>query len=163
MQQNQLKPKKKSKVVHADSGDNQAGRLEDRLLSLLIAYPATRHLQQTIDGSIKFTTPTKQDVYQYLLGNPQSIIDETDLPLELKDHLEYVKLALLIATESYQSFSSNERLREVVDLAKRLVRMTKMDRKNSLTAELQQAQEKGDEVAATKIIKELDVINKSLK
>ena len=162
-QKDQLKPKKKPKASRAVVGESQLAKLEDRLLGLLMAYPETRQLQQKIDGDFRLSTPAKRDIHKYLLSSSGALSDESKLPTELKKHAEYVKLALFIATESYQSVSSNEKLREVVDLAKRLIRLTKMDKKNSLTAELQQAQEKGDEVAATKIIKELDVINKSLE
>ena len=135
--------------------------LESRLLGLLILYPLTRH--QKINTELRFSDADKQLVYQYLLNDPQVTINDSELPDSLRDQEECVKLAVLIASEKYKGFRPNDKLREVVDLAKKLVETTKKERIRALTEDLKQAEAKKDNNRVNEIVKEIDAINQSLQ
>ena len=92
---------------------------QDQLLSLLVAYPSTRRLLETDTTHLVFSTPERQRVYEFVEANPLLSFNES-IPEDLKDVEDYVKILLFKAEELYNSFDTNERLRELRDLIQKL-------------------------------------------
>lgn len=153
--------KKPKANQHSGEYDNTA--VEDSFLGLLMLYPITRRLSLDTDQPLEFVRPGRQDIYQYIRDNPQASIDDTSLPAELRDHVEYVKLILFTAEEQYKKLDSNERLREASDLANKIIETNKKNRLKLLTQSIEEAESSGDAAKVQELLKQVDVIIKSQK
>lgn len=158
-----IKPKKRLKEKPAEDGQLAIDPtvIEDKFVGLLIMSPMTRRLSLTTEQEILFSRPGRQAIYDYLMSNPQANIDDLSPPEELREHADYVKLAVFTAEEHYRDLDSNERLREASDLANRLIQTSYKNRIMQLTAKMEAAQESGDNELVQKLLKEVDVIIKS--
>jgi DNA primase len=117
---------------------------EDQLLSLIVTYPITRRFLVTESSHLVFNTPERQRVYEYVEANPHVSLSD-NIPEDLKDVEDYVKILLLKAEELYDSFDSNERLRELRDLVGKLTKKYQKAQKQQLTEVIRAAEESGDE------------------
>ena len=129
------------------------------MLSLLVAYPITRRLLETETQRLVFNSPERQRVYEYVVANPHASLND-DIPEDLKDVEDYVKILLFKAEELYNSFDANERLRELRDLIHKLTRKYQKEQKQELTEEIRAAEASGDE---TRVAELLDQFNNLLK
>lgn len=144
---------KKSKInLEVEQGQDRY-IYEDQLLSLLVAYQTTRRLMQTNPGGLFFHSPERQRVYEYLEANPQSTIT-TDIPEDLKDVEDYVKILIFKAEELYTKFDANERLRELRDLILKLTKNNEKEQKQQLTHQIKLAEEQGDADAVNKLLEQ---------
>ncbi len=118
---------------------------EDQLLCLLVSNPTTRRSLETESARLVFHTPERQRVYEYLEANPQARLDP-DIPEDLKDVEDYVKILVFKAEELYpnDTFGSNERLRELRDLILKLNQNNQKEKKYQITKEIKQAEKQGD-------------------
>ena len=132
--------------------------LEKRLLGLMIIYSPARHLHKASNTKLKFSSTAAEALHEHIDSSQQADIDEDNLPERLQEYTEYVKLATFIATESYKRLDANEKLREVVALADKIVEIDERDKRNRLTQALKHAQAEGDDQRAVEIMKELDGI-----
>lgn len=136
------KPKQPEEIIQKP--DNYM--YEDQLLCLLVSNPTTRRSLETESVRLVFHTPERQRVYEYLESNPQARLDP-DIPEDLKDVEDYVKILVFKAEELYpnDTFGSNERLRELRDLILKLNQNNQKEKKYQITKEIKQAEEQGDE------------------
>lgn len=145
------KKPKNQEVVHLT--DNNI--YEDQLLCLLVMYPITRRLLETDPQKLVFSNPHRQRVFEYIEINPaQSFSDE--IPEDLQDIVDYVKILLFKAEELYNSFDSNERLRELSDLIFKLTNKNTTVQKQILTKEIRAAEEAGDEQKVDELLGEFN-------
>jgi len=152
-------PLKRSKTHTVEHVGNDPYMYEDQLLSLLVAYPITRRLLETESQRLVFNSPERQRVYEYVVANPHVSLNE-DIPEDLKDVEDYVKILLFKAEELYNSFDANERLRELRDLIHKLTRKYQKEQKQELTEEIRAAEASGDEARVAEL---LDQFNNLLK
>lgn len=126
---------------------------EDQLLCLLVSNPTTRRSLETESVRLVFHTPERQRVYEYLEANPQARLDP-DIPEDLKDVEDYVKILVFKAEELYpnDTFGSNERLRELRDLILKLNQNNQKEKKYQITKEIKQAEEQGDEKQISELL-----------
>jgi len=157
-----VNPKKafKRKAQPAEPAGSDPYMHEDRLLCLLVAYPTTRRLLETELKKLVFNTPERQRVYEYLEANPQISLNE-DIPDDLKDVEDYVKILLFKAEELYDSFDSNERLRELNDLINKLIAKYQKQQKEELTLAIRQAEREGDDKKVSKLLDEFNALIKN--
>jgi DNA primase len=129
---------------------------EDQLLSLLVSNPTTRRLMETEKGGLVFHTPERQRVYEYLETNPQVSLTP-EIPEDLKDVEDYVKILVFKAENPVDSIKrdSNDRLRELKDLVKKLKADNKKEKINKLTQQQKELQEKGQIDAALLITEQI--------
>jgi DNA primase len=123
---------------------------QDHLLALLIGYPITRRVLETIDNEPVFASPERQFVFEYIALHPHDSI--TDVPEDLQNTTDYVKILLLLAEELYATFDANERLREAHDLVRHLQKDYKKSEINKLSAAVRDAEERGDEKEVAKLL-----------
>jgi DNA primase len=124
---------------------------QDQLLSLVVTYPLTRRFLQTESDRLIFSTPERQRVYEYLETNPHVSLND-EIPEDLKDVEDYVKILLFKAEELYGAFDANERLRELRDLVHRLTTEYQKQQKIELSAEIKAAEEADDEALVQKLL-----------
>ena len=124
-----------------------------------MAYPSTRRLLETDTTHLVFSTPERQRVYEFVEANPQLSFNES-IPEDLKDVEDYVKILLFKAEELYNSFDTNERLRELRDLTHKLTLKYQKEQKQELTESIRDAEKKGDEKLVAEL---LDQFNNLLK
>lgn len=132
---------------------------EDLLLCLLVAHPITRRQLETESSHLVFSTPERQRVYEYVDQNPHVSLNQ-EIPEDLKDVEDYVKILLFKAEELYNSSDSNEWLRETTNLVKKLTSKYKKEKQLGLTEGIRQAENVGDEKLKLEL---LDKYNNLLK
>ena len=128
---------------------------EDQLLCLLVTYPITRRLLETDSQKLVFSNPERQRVFEYIEINPADSFGE-EIPEDLQDIVDYVKILLFKAEELYNSFDSNERLRELSDLIFKLTSKNTTEQKQILTKEIRKAEEAGDERKVNELLGEFN-------
>jgi len=132
---------------------------EDQLLCLLVAYPITRRLLQTELKQLVFNTPERQRVYEYLETNPHISLND-EIPEDLQDVEDYVKILLFKAEQLYNSFDSNERLRELKDLINKLSHKYQKQQKEELTRQIRIAEDQGDDPTISKLLNQFNELLK---
>lgn len=152
-------PIRRAKTLNVEHVGNDPYMFEDQLLCLLVSYPITRRLLETEKGILVFSSPERQRVYEFVETNPHLSFNET-IPEDLKDVEDYVKILLLKAEELYNSFDSNERLRELKDLIQKLTKKYQKQQKQELTEAIRTAETAGDDKQVAKL---LDKFNELLK
>jgi len=128
---------------------------QDQLLCLLVAYPITRRLLETETTHLVFSTPERQRVYEYVEGNPHISLNE-EIPEDLKDVEDYVKILVFKAEELYNSFDANERLRELRDLIHKSTGKYQKEQKQQLTESIRNAEIQGDEKRVDQLLEEFN-------
>ncbi|MEI7616354.1 MAG: hypothetical protein WCJ54_06535, partial [Actinomycetota bacterium] len=83
-------------------------------------------------------------VYEFVEANPHLSFAD-NIPEDLKDVDDYVKILLFKAEELYNGFDTNERLRELRDLIHKLTLKYKKEQKQELTEAIRSAELSGNE------------------
>lgn len=130
---------------------------QDNLLSLPVAFPITRSLMLTRADNLVFSKPEQQRVYEYLEQNQHAVF-APDIPEDLKDVEDYVKILLLIADKEYpkSGFDNNDRLRELGDLISKLKKDNQKLKQEQLHDKIKLAEESNDEVLKNKLLNEFN-------
>lgn len=152
-------PIKRAKLLNIEHVNIDPYIFEDQLLCLLVTYPITRRSLETEVTHLVFSTPERQRVYEYIEANPQVSLNE-NIPEDLKDVEDYVKILLFKAEELYDNFDANERLRELRDLIHKLILKYRKQQKQELTEAIRAAENAGDDKLIAKL---LDQFNNLLK
>jgi DNA primase len=137
-------PVKRSRTHAVEHISNDPYMYQDQLLSLLVAYPSTRRLLETETARLVFSTPERQRVYEFVEANPHLSFTD-NIPEDLKDVDDYVKILLFKAEELYNGFDTNERLRELRDLIHKLTLKYIKEQKQELTEAIRSAEQSGNE------------------
>jgi len=133
---------RRSKVNESDiKHDNTA--YQDQLLGLLLMYPLTRRIFETLEFEPSFSTPERQYIFEFVATNPQATIT-AELPQDLQSVKDYVNIMLLKAEELYQNLDANERLIEVNNLVHRLQKDVRKQKQTEITSLIKEAEDIGD-------------------
>jgi DNA primase len=150
---------KKPKVAIDQKNIDQEG-YQDQLLALITYYPITRRLLQTVNGEIfVFSTPERQRIFEFINQQPHVTINE-NIPEDLKDIEDYVKILVLKAEELYAGFDANERLRELQDLMEKLKTKYLTSQRQKLTEQIKQAETAGDDERVGELLREFNALIK---
>jgi DNA primase len=152
-------PIKRAKLLNIEHVNTDPYIFEDQLLCLLVTYPITRRSLETESTHLVFNSPERQRVYEYIEANPQVSLNE-NIPEDLKDVEDYVKILLFKAEELYNNFDANERLRELRDLIHKLILKYQKQQKQELTEAIRAAENAGNDKLIAKL---LDQFNNLLK
>lgn len=148
----------KKPKIEQDKKISDQEAYQDQLLALITYYPITRRFLETINSEIfVFSTPERQRMFEYLGEQPQATITE-NVPEDLKDIEDYVKILLLKAEELYAGFDANERLRELQDLMEKLKTKHFKDKRQQLSSEIKQAEAAGDEARVNELLQEFNAL-----
>jgi DNA primase len=133
---------KRSKVDEAAvKHDNTA--YQDQLLGLLLMYPLTRRIFETLEFEPAFSAPERQYIFEFIATNPQVTIT-SEIPEDLLSVKDYVNIMLLKAEELYQNLDANERLIEVNNLVHRLQKDVRKQKQSEITKQIKEAEDIGD-------------------
>lgn len=127
---------------------------QDQLLSLLVTHPITRRVLETIDEEPVFAKEERQKLFDYIALNPHESFEE--LPKDLHNLTDYVKILTLMAEELYSAFDANERLREAQDLVRRLQKDYKKSEMLKITAAVRDAEARGDSESVASLLSQFN-------
>lgn len=148
---------KKPKLKESQLKQVDDYQYEDMLLSLIVYYPITRRLLSTEGSKLFFHKPERQQIYEFLENNPQASFSQ-QIPDDLKDIEDYVKILILKAEALYSKFDANERLRELNVLMNKILKNNQKERIDKLTEEIKKAEEEGDEEALGSLLERFNQI-----
>jgi len=133
---------KRPKTVEVDQKpDHQA--YQDQLLGLLLMYPLTRRIFETLEFEPTFVGTERQYVFEFIATNPHVTLGG-ELPEDLHSVKDYVNIVLLKAEELYQNLDASARLIEVNDLVRRLQKDYKKQKQSEITQSIKEAEDIGD-------------------
>ena len=123
-------------------------QFEDNILGLALL---DRDYLKNFDSGIVelFSTDDRKRLVEYLIKNPS--VAQEKLEHDLQNIDTYVKIVLLKAEERYQSWSKDERSRELSQLQWQLKERKRKHKKLELTEQLKEAELLGDEPKAGEI------------
>lgn len=116
---------------------------QDQLLGLLLMYPLTRRIFETLEFEPTFATTERQYVFEFIATNPH-VTMTAEIPEDLQSVKDYVNIVLLKAEELYQNLDASARLIEVNDLVRRLQKDYKKQKQSEITKSIKEAEDIGD-------------------
>ena len=125
----------------------------DKLLALMSLNEKLRRKYNNIDEL--FVEQHRVDFYNYLKTNP----DQNEI---LKNNSEYGKIVLLRAESHYLDCSEDQQLDIAEQLLERLKKEHIKNKKEHLTKELSEAENRGDEEEVLRLLTEIQKINKEI-
>lgn len=152
-------PRLKTRKVQDTDKPDISTEYQDRLLGLLLAYPLTRRVFETLDFEPTFSTPERQYIFEFISTNPQTTID-TEIPKDLKSVADYVNIILLKAEELYRALDANERLLEANALTHRLQKDIRKQKQQTISIQIKEAEEIGDYTRVEELLKSFDELLK---
>lgn len=129
----------------------------DTLLGAGLLYPALRILFKDAPEAI-FSDERQQIVAQYLSAHDSPVTDE--LPDELREAGEYVKVVILRAEKRYEGWREDDLRHETAELLRRY--KTK-HQKQELEKQIRSAEDRGDEVEIERLRREHYTLIKEVK
>ena len=123
---------------------------QNQLLGLLLVYPTSRRVLETLEDEPQFYGQARREVFNYVVFHSHEKI--TEVPSDLQKHEDYVKILIVLAEELYAAFDANERLREANDLVRRLMNDNQKSEIQNLSQAIKDAEERGDAAAVDELL-----------
>jgi DNA primase len=159
----EAKPEPKLREVKAQQGQGETGAeqyiYEDELLAVAAVDAPSQELFEHLDTSY-FHGEERQALARYYVTHGGRALDDT--PEELQKYDTYVKIVLLRADERYIKLDSNERYYETARLIKQMKQEHMKQTRDTLTAELREAESNGDDVRAMQLLVQLNELTKEI-
>ena len=131
---------------------------QENLLAVALIDPAVRELLKDVEPDMLATNEQKA-VLEYVKNSTELL---AEVPDTLQNHDTYVKIVLLKADARYGEWSDEDRYFETARLVRQLIKEHKQIAKNSLTAQIREAELNGDEERATEIRQQLNELIKEI-
>jgi len=131
---------------------------QENLIAVALIDPAVRELLKDVQPDM-LSTDEQKAVLEYVKNNTELT---TDVPADLQNYDEYVKIVLLKADARYGEWSDEDRYFETARLVRQLITEHKKIQKDSLTSELRTAEENGEDARATEIRQQLNELIKEI-
>ena len=131
---------------------------EENLLAVALIDPAVRELLKDLSGDM-LANEERVAVLQYVQKSKELA---ADVPADLQNHDQYVKILLLKADARYGEWSDEDRYFETARLVRQLITENKKIKKDSLTSQLRTAEENGEDDRATEIRQQLNELIKEI-
>lgn len=151
-----VKKMKRTQTQPSQTKTLDTGVYEDMLIGLMLLYPITVRVIEPHRSALQFKRHGRQQVFDYCLDNSPVGYDPDNLPSDLKQNEECVKIATFTAEELYRDLDSNERLREAQDLVQKIIKTDHKNKIDELRVKLQQAEDAGDDKLAAQILDDLN-------
>ena len=135
-----------------------ASAYEDNLLAVFAEDVPARELLAESDVTL-FSTDERQRLAAFLRAHDSPLRDTPD-PLQTDD--TYVKIVLLKAETRYAAWNDTDRYREAARMLRQLQTEQLKKKKDQLTSTLREAEERGDDDAATALRGELNTLIKEM-
>jgi DNA primase len=131
---------------------------QDNLIAVAMIDPAVRDLLKDIKEEM-LSTDERKAVLKYVRKSDEML---QNVPRELQDYDQYVKILLLKADARYGEWSDEDRYYETARLVRQLITEHKKIQKDALTAELRQAEDDGEDEKARTIRQQLNELIKEI-
>jgi len=131
---------------------------EENLLAVALIDPAVRELLKDLSDDM-LANEERVAVLQYVQKSKELA---ADVPADLQNHDQYVKILLLKADARYGEWSDEDRYFETARLVRQLITENKKIKKDSLTSQLRTAEENGEDDRATEIRQQLNELIKEI-
>ena len=131
---------------------------EENLLAVALIDPAVRELLKDLSGDM-LANEERMAVLQHVQKSKELA---ADVPADLQNHDQYVKILLLKADARYGEWSDEDRYFETARLVRQLITENKKIKKDSLTMQLRTAEENGEDDRATEIRQQLNELIKEI-
>lgn len=159
----ETKPELKLREVKAQSKQDgpeiEQYVYEDELLAVAAVDAPSQELFEHLDTSF-FHGEERKALAQYYVTNGGKVLDDT--PEELQKYDTYVKIVLLRADERYIKLDSNDRYYETARLIKQMKQEHMKQTRDTLTAELREAESNGDDTRAMQLLVQLNELTKEI-
>lgn len=159
----EAKPEQKLREVKVqskqDTSEGEQYIYEDELLAVAAVDAPSQELFEHLDTSY-FHGEERQALALYYATNGGKVLDDT--PEELQKYDTYVKIVLLRADERYIKLDSNERYYETARLIKQMKQEHMKQTRDTLTAELREAESNGDDARAMQLLVQLNELTKEI-
>lgn len=159
----ETKPEQKLREVKAqpkqDAPEGEQYIYEDELLAVAAIDAPSQELFEHLDTSY-FHGEERQALARYYATHGCAVLDDT--PEELQKYDTYVKIVLLRADERYIKLDSNERYYETARLIKQMKQEHMKQTRDTLTAELREAESNGDDTRAMQLLVQLNELTKEI-
>lgn len=159
----EAKPEQKLREVKAqpkqDAPEGEQYIYEDELLAVAAVDAPSQELFAHLDTSY-FHGEERQALARYYVTSGGKVLDDT--PEELQKYDTYVKIVLLRADERYIKLDSNERYYETARLIKQMKQEHMKQTRDTLTAELREAESNGDDARAMQLLVQLNELTKEI-
>ena len=154
-------PKPELKEVKMTGMDPEAGAYayQDDALAVASLDVPSQELFAHIDSRY-FQGEARQAMARYFAKNHQAAV--TEVPKDLQDFDEYVKIVLLRADARYAEWDSNDRYYETARLIRQVENEHKKQKQIKLIADLREAEENEDETRAEALRIELNSLIKEI-
>jgi DNA primase len=131
---------------------------QENLIAVALIDPAVRELLVDIQPEM-LATDEQKAVLAYVKHSRELV---ADVPADLQNHDTYVKIVLLKADARYGEWSDKDRYFETARLVRQLIKEHKQIAKNTLTAQIREAELNGDDERATEIRQQLNELIKEI-
>lgn len=135
-----------------------ASGYQENVLAVALIDPAVRELLAPITIDM-VSTDEQKAVLEYVKKNRDLVVD---VPADLQNIDEYVKIVLLKADARYGEWSDEDRYFETARLVRQLITEHKKIKKDSLTAQLREAEQNGEDTRASEIRQQLNELIKEI-
>jgi DNA primase len=131
---------------------------QENLIAVALIDPAVRELLVDIQPEM-LATDEQKAVLAHVKHSTELV---ADVPADLQNHDTYVKIVLLKADARYGEWSDKDRYFETARLVRQLIKEHKQIAKNTLTAQIREAELNGDDERATEIRQQLNELIKEI-
>ncbi|HEY8886468.1 MAG TPA: DNA primase [Candidatus Microsaccharimonas sp.] len=131
---------------------------QENLLAVALIDPAVRELLKDVQPDM-LATDEQKAVLEYVKNSSELL---ADVPADLQNYDTYVKIVLLKADARYGEWSDEDRYFETARLVRQLITEHKKIAKDSLTAQLREAEQNGEDERAAEIRHQLNELIKEI-
>ncbi len=131
---------------------------QDNLIAVAMIDPAVRDLLKDVKEEM-LSTDERKAVLDHVRKSEEML---QNVPKELQDYDQYVKILLLKADARYGEWSDEDRYYETARLVRQLITEHKKIQKDALTADLRQAEDDGEDEKARTIRQQLNELIKEI-
>ncbi len=147
--------KPKNEKLHEVAKTQAHSAYQDLLLGLNLVHPDVRDSLKNVTADL-FEGEARQKLAQYVLGGIDKSI--TEVPSDLQQIEDYVKIVLFKTEELYDDWSDTDRSIEAIGLAHRLARDHAKKRKQELSAAIAEAEAAGDDKTKDALLREFNAL-----
>ena len=154
------KPALKKPVAHVEKPvEKDEYAYQDNLLALALTDAPSQELFRPVDGSM-FAGQARQAIAEFLAKNAGKKLETT--PENLQNYDTYVKILLLKADARYADWSDQDKLFETARLLRQVENEHKKQTQVTLTNQLREAENGGDDAKAAQLREQLNTLIKEI-
>jgi DNA primase len=131
---------------------------QENLLAVALIDPAVRELLKDVQPDM-LATDEQKAILAYVKQSAELLVD---VPDDLQNYDTYVKIVLLKADARYGEWSDEDRYFETARLVRQLITENKKITKDSLTAQLREAELNGEDELAMQVRQQLNELIKEI-